>query len=205
MYCKQCGQPVGAQAYCPSCGAPTGLGAPVAAAPAPGFPVSPGYLGSRIASHLRTLGILWIVFPAYLLLRWLLILPFLRGVLGDRMMWMHGSNAWGYGPFHPGGWLIHVITIVVVVRVILSLAAGIALLTRQPWGRIFAIVIAFLTLLKPILGTVLAIYTLWVLLSRNAGPEYDRIVLAGDSAPLYPGAPPPPPIPPMPGTPDPRT
>ncbi len=183
MYCKQCGQAVGTQPFCPNCGAPTGF-SPTPGAPAPGFPVPSGFPTSRVAGHLRTLGILWVVFSIYLLLRWLLILPFLRGVLGDRMMWMHGANTWGYGPFHPGGWLLHVITIVVGVRVILSLATGIALLTHQPWGRVFAIVIAFLTLLKPLLGTVLAIYTLWILLSRNAGPEYDRIALSRGTAPL---------------------
>ncbi len=130
------------------------------------------------------MGILWVVFSIYLLLRWLLILPFLRGWLGASPMWMHGSNAWAYGPFHPGGWLLQVITIAVVVRVILSLAVGIALLTHQPWGRIFAIVIAVLTLLKPIVGTLLAIYTLWILLSRNAGQEYDRLALTREARPI---------------------
>ncbi len=81
----------------------------------------------------------------------------------------------GYGPFHPGGWLLEFITVMVLARAILSLAVGIAILTRQSWGRIFAIIIAVLTLIKPILGTVLAIYTLWVLLSRNAEQDYAEI------------------------------
>ncbi len=81
----------------------------------------------------------------------------------------------GYGPFHPGGWLLELITVMVLARAILSLAVGITILTRQPWGRIFAIIIAVLTLIKPILGTVLAIYTLWVLLSRNAEQDYAEI------------------------------
>ncbi len=180
MYCNRCGQAVDTQPFCPNCGAPTGFTAPPPGAPAAGIPVPSGFPTARVAGHLRTLGILWIVFSIYSALRWLLILPFLHGVLGDRM-WMHGSTAWEYGPFHPGGWLLHVIIIAVVARILLSLIVGIALLTRQPWGRIYAIVIAFLTLLKPVLGTILAIYTLWVLLSRNAGPEYDRMTLADRS------------------------
>ena len=72
----------------------------------------------------------------------------------------------------------------VFVRAILSLAVGFALLTRQSGGRVFAIVIAILTLIKPLLGTLLAIYTLWVLLGRNAGPDYNRMALSSRSRPL---------------------
>ncbi len=182
MYCSRCGQAMDAQPYCPSCGAPTGIASPVAGKPP--APVSPLFTGSRIAQHLRTLGILWIAFAIYSALRWLLILPFLRGWLGANPMWMHGSNPWLYGPFHPGSGLLHFIAIMVFVRVILSLAVGIALLTRQPWGRVFAIVVAVLTLIKPLVGTVLAIYTLWVLLSRNAAQEYERYEFSGGAAPL---------------------
>lgn len=196
MYCSKCGQPIGSRPLCPSCGTPTGI-----AGTAPGMPF---YYGGRVVRHLRTLGVLWIVFAAYVVLHWLLVLPFLHAVFGNRNPWMAGSNPWMYG-FHPGGWLLHVIAVTIVVRAILSLGVGIALLTRQPWGRIYAIVIAVLTLLKPFLGTILAIYTLWVLLCRNAGSEYDQIVLSGDvGRPIYPGVPPPPPVPPVPGAPDPR-
>jgi hypothetical protein len=179
MYCSKCGQAVGAQPICPSCGTPTGIGTPAA-----GIPFVPA---SRIARHLRTLGILWIAFSIYLVLRWVLVLPFLRGWLGANPMWMHGPyspNAWMYGPLHPGSWLLHVIAIMVLVRFVLSLAVGVALLTRQPWGRVFAIVIAVLTLIKPILGTVLAIYTLWVLLGHNARQDYDRMRVSNEARPL---------------------
>ncbi len=184
MYCSRCGQAVSTQSYCPNCGAPTGIPAPVAGVPgAPGFPVPAGFPGARVARHLRTVGILWVAFSVYLLLRWLLVLPFLHAALGGRVPWMAGSEPWLYA-FHSGGWLLHFITVVVVVRAILSLGVGIALLTRQPWGRIYAIVIAVLTLLKPIVGTLLAIYTLWVLLSHNAGQEYENLTLSRELRPL---------------------
>lgn len=131
------------------------------------FPVS------RVARHVQTLGILWTVFAVYSVLRWLLLVPFLRHIFGSRM-WMPGMDM-GYGPFHPGGWLLEFISVMVVGRAILSLAVGIALLTRQSWGRIFAVILAVLTLIKPVLGTALAIYTLWVLLSRNADQDYAEI------------------------------
>jgi hypothetical protein len=49
---------------------------------------------------------------------------------------------------------------------------------------IFAIVIAILTLIKPLLGTLLAIYTLWVLLGRDTGPDYERMALTREVHPL---------------------
>ena len=117
-----------------------------------------------------------------------MVLPFLHMATHSYRPWVRGSDMWMYGPFHPGGWLVHWITAAVLVRAILSLLVGIALLTRQPWGRIFAIVIAVLTLLKPLLGTLLAVYTLWVLLCRNADREYARLTVPGE-VPPGPGAP----------------
>lgn len=141
--------------------------------PPPGFPRMVPLAYSRIARHVQTLGILWIVFAAYSVLTWLMVLPFLHMAFGHGE-WMRGSNAWMMS-FHPGGWFMHFIAIWVFGRAILSLAVGFALLTRQPWGRIFAIVIAVLTLLKPILGTILAIYTLWVLLENSGDQNYAQL------------------------------
>ena len=134
---------------------------------------------SRVARHCHTLGVLWVAFAAYLVLRWLLVLPFLHMALGrgawTQDSWMRGSDTWIIVPFHPGPWLLHFVAVLVFARVILSLAVGISLLTRQPWGRIFAIVVAVLTLIKPLLGTILAIYTLWVLLENNADQNYAQL------------------------------
>lgn len=177
MFCSRCGQPVNNQPYCPQCGAPTGLAAMPggSAIPPPNM-----YGASRVQRHLRTLGILWVVYACYQAAVWLLLLHF---AFHGGSPWMRGTEPWMYG-FHPGGWLIHFIAIMVFARVILSLAAGVGLLTRQPWGRVFAIVIAFLTLIKPLLGTALAIYTLWVLLCRNAGQEYDTLSMSREVRPL---------------------
>lgn len=182
MYCSQCGQAVGAQPNCPNCGAPTGfVGAPTR------IPVGVPLPVSRVARHLHTVGILWTAYSAYLVLRWLLVLPFLHMALGGGR-WMAASDTWMFTPFHPGGWLLHLITIVVFTRAILSLAVGVALLTRQPWGRIFAIIIAVLTLIKPLLGTILAIYTLWVLLERDADQNYAQLAAARQTYPPPPGS-----------------
>jgi hypothetical protein len=56
-----------------------------------------------------------------------------------------------------------------------GLLVGWGLMHHQPWARIAAIVVGALALFHPPLGTILGIYTLWVLLSQNAGLEYDRL------------------------------
>ncbi|HTU52009.1 MAG TPA: hypothetical protein VMF56_15565 [Acidobacteriaceae bacterium] len=163
---------------------------PVAPGSTPsGYPRMVPLAYSRVARHVHTLGILWIVFAVYCVLRWLLFLPFLHMAVGGGA-WMRGSDAWMMSPFHPGGWILRFITIIVFGRAILSLAVGIALLTRQSWGRIFAIIVAVLTLLKPILGTILAIYTLWVLLEKSADLNYAQL---SDERNAFPPPPPGPP------------
>jgi hypothetical protein len=62
-----------------------------------------------------------------------------------------------------------------VVMAGLALVVGYSLLTRRPWGRTLAIVVAILSLLKPFFGTALGIYTLWVLAPGASGLEYDAI------------------------------
>jgi hypothetical protein len=48
-----------------------------------------------------------------------------------------------------------------------GLAAGYGLLTRQPWARVLAIVVAVLGLLNFPVGTAIGIYALWVLLQTS--------------------------------------
>jgi hypothetical protein len=55
---------------------------------------------------------------------------------------------------------------------------GISLLRRARWARTLAILTAFLALIHPFTGTVLGIYTLWVLLPSASGQEYEQIVMA---------------------------
>jgi hypothetical protein len=46
-----------------------------------------------------------------------------------------------------------------------GLLAGYGLLTRKPWARVLAIVVAILGLLNVPIGTLIGIYALWVLFS----------------------------------------
>lgn len=166
MYCSGCGQliPPGQQ-FCSNCGRPV----PVATAAAPGF-----WAHTRVHRHIQALSILWIAYAVWTLFHWLIAMSFFGGFFGGYFgHWNHGP--WGDYPFSHMPWLVPFITAILIGRTILSLVTGLALVGRTRWARILAIVAAFLTILRPITGTALAIYTLWVLLPSASGQEYDQI------------------------------
>ena len=170
MYCSGCGQLMdGSQTICQRCGrqiVPIASYAPVA------------YQRNRVQRHMQTLAVLWIAYSLWILLHWAIAVGVLAGVFTH---WGHHSRAFGglYGfPFFHATWLVPLITIFLVGRAILCLVTGISLLRRASWARILAIVAAFLALIHPISGTILGIYTLWVLLPAASGQEYERMVVA---------------------------
>ena len=66
---------------------------------------------------------------------------------------------------------------VFVILLILSLPsiiAGIGLLKYQPWARTLTIVLSAIDLLNVPIGTAIGIYGLWVLLSRETEPLFQR-------------------------------
>lgn len=167
MYCSGCGQliPPGQQ-FCPNCGRPVPQLDTAAAVP---------YFYTRVHRHIQPLSILWIAYAAWTLLGWLIAMSVFGGVFGHYFgHWNHGP--WGEGfPFAHLPWFVPLITAIIVGRAILALIAGLALVNRAPWARIFAIVVAFLTIVKPITGTALAIYTLWALLPAASAREYEQM------------------------------
>ncbi len=171
MYCSVCGQPMDAyQPVCPRCGRQV---TPITTA------TPPPWYWTRVHRHVHTLGILWVVYAGWILVHWLTVIPFLEGIFrGWGFPFGHGYDGF-YSlyrfPFGNMPWFIPLVTGILVIRAILCVVTGIALLRRSPWARVLAIVTAFLTLIRPITGTVLAIYTLWVLLPSASGQEYEQI------------------------------
>ncbi len=157
MYCDRCGSELrGNEQFCHSCGKPL---APVTA---------PARTG-RIASHLRVLGILWIVYSAMHLLGG----AFIATVLPVGMRWgRHAVFGWGSGHFWLPGGFFGMLGGFVLVMSILGIIAGWGLLERKPWARALAIVFGCLALFSFPLGTALGIYTLWVLASSDSGRQY---------------------------------
>ncbi len=166
MYCSVCGQPMDPyQPYCSRCGRQ--------ATAIPAVPPQP-WIWSRVHRHVHTLGILWIAYAGWTLLHWMMVAPFLSGMF----RWFpfdHGYDGFYAFPFTHLPWFIPMVTMILAGRAILCLVTGYALLRRYPWARALAIVTAFLTLIRPITGTALAIYTLWVLLPSASGQEYQQI------------------------------
>lgn len=158
MFCNHCGAPLQPDyQVCPRCGRALQAGAPVAS--------------SRLEQHLRTLGILWMIVGAMTLVPALILMllssvahiaiPFsdtLVRELGPLVLMIVGA---GFLLVGAGGVLV-----------------GWGLIGHQPWARIVAIVVGVLALIHPPLGTILGIYTLWVLLSHNAELEYQRLARA---------------------------
>jgi hypothetical protein len=136
----------------------------------------------RVQRNLQILGILWCVFGAYRVIGGLIGMFFLRAAT----MGGFGGDGWPFGghfggPFGPT-WLASLVPFIAVYTVVtaaLALLVGYSLLTCRPWGRTLAIVVGILTLLKPLLGTALGIYTLWVLAPSASGDEYDAIADRG--------------------------
>jgi hypothetical protein len=173
MFCTHCGGSVRAdQRFCGACGASVPFVPRQEAPSAPVMSAAPSGLG-RVARHLRMLGVLWIVLSA---------IHLLRGggrLLGARMV---GLVARGWSDEVPWGWPVgHIVPAFLSFMGLFSLilaafgfVAGWGLLERRPWARTLAIIVAIIAILNPILGTVLGIYTLWVLLPSDAEAEWRR-------------------------------
>jgi zinc-ribbon domain len=157
MFCDRCGtQLQETQTFCPACGKAVG-----------GVPLMP--VQSRIAGHVRLLGILWLAVSAFRLVPGLFLISF-----------------FGHGPMHFMGpdvplfvfGLMRAVGTVFLIGAIAGLITGWGLLDRQPWARMLAIVLGCFNLIDLPFGTALGVYTLWVLLPAKSEEEYRQIARA---------------------------
>jgi hypothetical protein len=168
MICSACGNALTTGAlFCTHCGAR------IVAAP-PAYPIPPSAL-NRVARHLQGLSVLWFVYAGLRLLTGLTGVFFLHGFL--RNGFPFGNDDFMKTPFVTG-WM-HTLWPAALISLLISVGCaalvGFALTTRQPWGRIFAIVFAVFALIHLPFGTALGIYTLWVLAPRVCGDEYTAL------------------------------
>lgn len=149
MICTNCGNLTAHDArFCTHCGAVNAVAAPIVV--------------DRVRCHLQTLGILWIVYTALRVLSSIVGMTFLHHFLG--------RHTYGWMPFWP------LAGVSLSIGILCAAVTAYALHTRQPWGRIVAIIAAILALFHPVLGTALGIYTLWVLAPAASGISYEREV-----------------------------
>jgi|CZKL01.1.fsa_nt_gi hypothetical protein len=170
MYCSVCGQAMApGQGMCPRCGRPMAVGIPAV----PGFQ----FQLSSYAGKVRALSIVWFVYAGLSALFGVLGLAFASAFFHGHMgQWAHGD--WGDGPFRPewfGPAILHFAWLFIVVRSGLALVAAWGLMERTDWGRIVAIVAAFLILLKFPFGTALGIWTLVTLLGYRNTTLYQQL------------------------------
>lgn len=158
MFCDRCGaQLLETNRFCPTCGKPVVGNMPL-------MPVQ-----SRIAGHIRMLGILWLALSGMLLVGGCVMLIMFRG----SGMFDRGFPP-GAPPFVQD--MLHFIGMILLGGGALGAIAGWGLLDRQAWGRTLSIVLScFALVLFVPFGTLLGIYTLWVLLPAQSEEEYRKM------------------------------
>jgi len=178
MFCSGCGHALEAgQAVCPHCGRAEAM----AAAYPGGFPAPPmpsfEYQLAHYAGRVRVLGILWLAYAGLST-----ILGFVGLSFASRFL------SGGFGPFMNGPWshgampptwifpfAMHFILLFVILRAVLCAVAGWGLLERTEWGRIVAIIVAILSLIKFPFGTALGVATLVILLGYRNTALYEQL------------------------------
>lgn len=170
MYCSGCGQALDpGQGFCPQCGRPA----------APPVPTVPGldFQLQNYAGKVKALAVVWFIYAGLSLLAGFAGLAFAGAFLSGRFgPWMH--SPFMQGPLPPewlGPAIIHFAWVILVLRAALMIVAAWGLLERTQWGRIVAIVAAFLSLLKFPFGTALGIWTLVMLLGYRNTTLYQTL------------------------------
>ena len=166
MHCSGCGQDlIAGQGFCPRCGQVSGLGMPMTSIPAPGFNAgSVSWLPlAQIERRVNALAVGWFVYSGVAAFFGLIGLAFVHGAVG--------RHFGGFGLFsgrlgHPmlGLFWTKFAWMALALRVGLGVAAAIGLMQKTTWGRVVAIVAAFLAILHFPFGTAIGIWTLAVLL-----------------------------------------
>jgi hypothetical protein len=132
-------------------------------------------------THVRVLAILHIIFGSIGLLGALFLLVLFGGITSLIGMNAPGEEALIAIPI-VGGVGVFLVLITVVLSVP-SIIAGIGLLSHRPWSRVLTLVLSVLELIHVPFGTALGFYGLWVLLSKEVVPMFERNVTYGYSGP----------------------
>lgn len=185
MYCAHCGGPVmPEQIFCSKCGQKIMGPTVFDSAAQPGKPLesSPGGTAtlqgarpagtSRVASNVSALGTLWILYSV------IRLVPGLGLFALGRMHFPFFMSPFPFSQHFAVGPLLGVLGLFVSAFAIAGIIAGWGLMAHQPWARVLAIILAFINVIHFPLGTGLAVYTFWVLLSSNAEVEYQSMAQA---------------------------
>ena len=162
MFCNQCGAELQmGQAYCARCGKP-------AAGPMT-------QQKNRVREHVKLVAILWMAYSSMLAMGGFITLFFAKMVIAHLVVIPNGPPPELFLWLRPFlgviGWLI-------LLKGAAGFLTGWGLLQQEGWARVLALVMGFLALLSVPIGTVLGIYTLWVLLPSESEREYQAMAAA---------------------------
>jgi hypothetical protein len=168
MFCDACGAKVDeGQRFCPSCGrtlAAVGT-APGAAIPPPTSAAPAVYAPPlRVASNIKLLGILWLVYSGLHFIPGLILLAIFSGAAS-----FLPPDTPSFVPM-----LMEGFGVALCAASAVGLLAGWGLLTWKSWGRLLAIVLGVINLINFPFGTALGIYTIWVLMPMESEREYQQ-------------------------------
>src|SRR4051812_42237353 len=122
--------------------------------------------GASMTTHVKVLGVLYIVLSAFSLVAALFLALAFGAVTG-----IVGMNA----ESHDAAIALPIIGLAgtalvtfMVATALPGLIAGIGILKLQPWARILGIIVAVVNLIHIPIGTAVGIYGLWVLLNKDS-------------------------------------
>ena len=166
MFCDACGTAVQpGQGYCGKCGKQI-VGSVSFMQPRPG----------RVQGHVHLLGILWLAISAFNTIG-AVVLYIIANTLLAHLHEMGAQEA----PTSFLRPLLSAVAIFIAAKAAAGFIAGWGLLQREPWARVIALVLGFISLFNVPFGTAVGVYTLWVLLPAQSEAEYHAMV-AGRAA-----------------------
>lgn len=161
MFCDACGNTLqSGQAFCSRCGKQI-VGPIVAMQARPG----------RVQTHVQLLGILWLAISAF-------------NTIGGVVLYIIANTLFAHlhelgAPQAPGAFLrplLSVVAVFILGKAACGFIVGWGLMRREPWARIIALILGFLSLFNVPFGTAVGVYTLWVLLPAQSQQEYETLV-----------------------------
>jgi len=160
----------GAAQFCTSCGK----------SKVPAAPVMAHNPAQKLANHLKVMGVLWLVYSIFRIVASAGTLAFSHYFIPMMSSFTpHDSDtpdvSWVFG-FMQGAYIFWFI--LGVVGGILGIAAAIGLLQRLLWGRVVALIAAFVCLISIPFGTAMAIYTMIILFSSGDDENYRKFAVA---------------------------
>jgi hypothetical protein len=162
MFCDGCGAAVQPdQGFCSRCGKQV-------VGPVTGLQLRTG----RVHGHVHLLGIFWLALSAFNTIGGVILLVLANTLFAH----LHEMGAPPETPTEFLRSLVSVIGLLILAKAACGFIAGWGLLQREPWARVVALVLGFISLFNIPFGTAVGVYTLWVLLPAQSQQEYEAHV-----------------------------